>query len=106
MVARIRKKKPVQEEEQDGGDHSGEEADEVGVLPDAWAARQARKLDEEAHAVFSLFDNDQRGAIGQRELGFALARLGQHPTKVELDAIVAKFDTVRCVSSFSVAMPV
>ena len=104
MVARLRKKKPVSEDMQNND--SSEEETDANAQNDAWAARQARKLDEEAHAVFSLFDNDQRGAIGQRELGFALARLGQHPTKVELDAIVAKFDTVRCVSSFSVAMPV
>jgi hypothetical protein len=46
----------------------------------------------EAREVFALFDADGKGEIGHKELNFALARLGQHPSAEEVDAMIREFD--------------
>ena len=47
---------------------------------------------KDAQDIFNLFDKDGHGEIGPKELIFALARLGQHPTAEEVDEMIAEFD--------------
>ena len=59
--------------------------------------RMAEHLSEgqlaEARMVFAMFDTEGRGTIGRKELTYALAKLGQHPSVEEMDNILAEFDT-------------
>ena len=46
----------------------------------------------EFHEAFSLFDKDGDGHITSKELGTVMLALGQHPTKDDLENIIAEVD--------------
>ena len=68
----------------------------AGSSADELAGDVIEKLSPEqlkdAQDTFNLFDKDGHGEIGTKELIFALARLGQHPTAEEVDEMIAEFD--------------
>lgn len=72
------------------------DTEDLGVVAKTSLRQMVDSLSEEqlaeAREVFQLFDLDGKGEIGTRELSFALAQLGQHPTPEELDKMVAEFD--------------
>ena len=74
------------------------DTEDLGVVAKTSLRQMVDSLSEEqlaeAREVFQLFDLDGKGEIGTRELSFALAQLGQHPTPEELDKMVAEFDDV------------
>eukprot|EP01048_Picozoa_sp_COSAG05_P009885 COSAG05_NODE_838_length_7045_cov_19.123956_5_plen_327_part_01 len=79
-------------EDGDGADPSRKVAVKKGQTLKQLTESLSKQQLEEANDVFRLFDLDGKGEIGARELAFALAQLGQHPSPEELDAMVAEFD--------------